>query len=103
MLYRTDVTFPVLRKLYAAAIAENDPEMAAWVHHLKAMYEHEVHTTIESELTQGSRSLNFWREYFKLHPSRYGATVKRRLTYARQTKVEMPMAFKLLRLRETIK
>ena len=103
MLHQTDVTQPVLRKLYASAVARNDAELAAWSNHLRALYDHEVHTTIESEPTQGSRPLTFWREYFKLHPSRYNVAVKRRLTYARQTKVTMAVPFQLLRMKELVK
>lgn len=60
--------------------------LLAEIKHMSALYAYEVHTTIPG--FEGSRSLAYWSEFFKLTPDARTTEVRARLAYARETKVD---------------
>lgn len=89
------LTLPVLRRLRreikdSSLSAPDKAELLAEVAYLTACYLHEVHTTIPG--FQGSHSLAHWREYFRIMPEWRTSDVKKRLTYAQDTKVDFSLS-----------
>lgn len=68
-------------------------ELRAELQGLKAQYLQETHTIIEPH--PHSKSLAYWREYVKLQPSFLTEARKKRIAYAKQTRVEFEISEKL--------
>jgi hypothetical protein len=90
----TVLSYPQLNAMRRRVRTESDaPGLLSEIKFLRARYEQEVHTTIEG--FDGSHSLAYWSEFFKLHPSLRTNEVRARLAYARDTKVEFDLSSQL--------